>query len=174
MEEIEQWWSPHPGEQSSKRKKSDGKHGAAKKLKSDGKQGADKKLKSDGKQGASKKHNSDGKQGASKQAPSHEESADDGGENEKEVSFARRPPPKKCKAYTRWSAVKLAFQDKISMYVDHPSKYQDILQLGSELFLPRSGKILVTSALPGPLLEGMPANLQGQRKPAPLRKAHAL
>ena len=45
-------------------------------------------------------------------------------EDVKEVSFARRPVPTRASAYTRWSAIKLAFQDKISLYVVSPSKYQ--------------------------------------------------
>ena len=42
----------------------------------------------------------------------------------KEVSFARRPVPTRPSAYTRWSGIKLAFHDKISFYVETPSKYQ--------------------------------------------------
>ena len=45
-------------------------------------------------------------------------------EPEKEVSFARRAPPKRAASYTRWSAIKLSFVDKIQLYVDYPSKYQ--------------------------------------------------
>ena len=44
----------------------------------------------------------------------------------KEVSFARRPMPTRPSAYTRWSSIKLAFQDKIALYVNSPSKYQAV------------------------------------------------
>ena len=43
----------------------------------------------------------------------------------KEKSFARRPPPKTEQRYMMWQATKTAFEDKIALYVDHPSKFQD-------------------------------------------------
>ena len=45
---------------------------------------------------------------------------------EKEKSFARRPPPKGESKYMRWSAARAAFVDKVEMWVDYPSKYQDL------------------------------------------------
>ena len=44
----------------------------------------------------------------------------------KEVSFARRPPPKLKDGitYQRWDAVRTAFVDKVSYYVYPPGKYQ--------------------------------------------------
>ena len=44
---------------------------------------------------------------------------------EKEVSFARRPPPKRDVPYSKWKSIKSAFEDKISLFVDYPSKYQE-------------------------------------------------
>ena len=43
----------------------------------------------------------------------------------KEVSFARRPPPKGNVAYERWSCIKEAFQIHVGGLVAYPSKYQD-------------------------------------------------
>ena len=67
-----------------------------------------------------------------KKAATEEEAADH--ENDaaepvevKEKSFARRPPPKGERMYKRWDACRTAFEDKISLFVDHPSKYQDCL-----------------------------------------------
>ena len=45
---------------------------------------------------------------------------------EKEPSFARRPAPKKEATYQRWRAIKMAFEDHIQLFVEYPSKYQEL------------------------------------------------
>ena len=52
------------------------------------------------------------------------EKAEEAG-GEKEKSFARRPPPKKEATYALWVATRDAFQDKVALYVDYPSKFED-------------------------------------------------
>ena len=66
-----------------------------------------------------------------KKAKEREATVEDenGGMENKEVSFARRPPPKTDQKYKRWQATKAAFEDKIALFVTHPSKYQDCLLL---------------------------------------------
>ena len=47
------------------------------------------------------------------------------GGQQKETSFARRPPPKREKKYMLWMAARDAFRNKIGLFVDYPSKYED-------------------------------------------------
>ena len=43
----------------------------------------------------------------------------------KEKSFARRPPPKTEQKYMTWNAIRVAFNDKVALYLDYPGKYQE-------------------------------------------------